>query len=55
MAKIEFTAFVVDDNVHVLKSLGRLLDAAGYDSRTYSSAEEFLAAHDPAGRDIDAK
>jgi FixJ family two-component response regulator len=47
MTKMEFTAFVVDDNVRVLKALDRLLDAAGYDSRTYLSAEDFLAAHDP--------
>jgi FixJ family two-component response regulator len=47
MTKPDFTAFVVDDNVRVLKALGRLLDAAGYDSRTYLSAEDFLSDHDP--------
>jgi RNA polymerase sigma factor (sigma-70 family) len=47
MTKMEFTTFVVDDNVSVLKALGGLLDAAGYNSLTYLSASEFLAAHDP--------
>ena len=47
MTKMEFTAFVVDDNARVLKALGTLLDAAGYNARTYLSAEDFLAAHDP--------
>jgi FixJ family two-component response regulator len=46
MNKMEFTAFVVDDNVRVLKALATLLDAAGYTARTYLSAEDFLEAHD---------
>jgi FixJ family two-component response regulator len=39
--------FIVDDDASVLKALGRLLRSAGYDVRTFSSAQDFLAAHDP--------
>jgi FixJ family two-component response regulator len=41
------TTFVVDDDASVLKALGRLLRSAGYEARTFSSAKDFLAAHDP--------
>jgi FixJ family two-component response regulator len=41
------TTFIVDDDASVLKALGRLLRSAGYDARTFSSAQDFLAAHDP--------
>lgn len=40
------TVFVVDDDASVLKAIGRLLRLAGYDARTFSSAQDFLAAHD---------
>jgi two-component system, LuxR family, response regulator FixJ len=43
----EPTVFVVDDNVGVLKSLRALLESAGLAVETYTSAAEFLAAHDP--------
>jgi FixJ family two-component response regulator len=43
-----FTAFLVDDDAGVLKALSRLLRAAGYETRTYSSPSEFLAEHDPS-------
>ena len=33
--------FIVDDDVAIRKSLGRLILAAGYEFETYSSAEEF--------------
>ena len=33
---------LVDDDEMVLRALNRLLDAAGYQSMTYGSAEEFL-------------
>src|SRR5262245_13489053 len=35
---------VVDDDLAVLKALGRLLRARGYGVRTFGSAQEFLAA-----------
>ena len=37
---------VVDDDALVLRSLGRLLQSAGYAVRTFSSAEEFLVYPD---------
>jgi FixJ family two-component response regulator len=37
---------VVDGECRILKSLGDLLDSAGYDARLFSSAEEFLAGPD---------
>jgi len=43
-----FTIYLVDDNPGVLKGLSRLLRAKGYDSRAFSSAQEFLEQHDPA-------
>jgi two-component system, LuxR family, response regulator FixJ len=43
----EATAFVVDDNVGVRKSLRALLESAGLAVETYASGEEFLAAYDP--------
>src|SRR5262245_30981225 len=41
------TVFVVDDDAEVRRALGRLLRSAGYETRTFGSAIEFLAAHDP--------
>lgn len=35
---------VVDDDPAVLKAFGRVLRAAGFDTATYSSAEDYLAA-----------
>lgn len=49
MSMMEFTTYVVDDNPSILKALGRLLRAEGYDVRAYQSPETFLAEHD-AGR-----
>lgn len=40
---------IVDDDPSVLRALERLLRAAGYSSRTYSSATEFLQAERPEG------
>jgi FixJ family two-component response regulator len=45
---MSFTTFLVDDDAGVLKALSRLLRAAGYDTRTYSSPNDFLAEHDPS-------
>jgi FixJ family two-component response regulator len=38
---------VVDDDVAVLKAFARVLRAAGFDTASYSSAEEFLTAPPP--------
>jgi FixJ family two-component response regulator len=43
-----FTLYLVDDNATVLRALSRLLGAKGYDVRTFVSAREFLADHNPA-------
>jgi FixJ family two-component response regulator len=39
--------FVVDDDPSVLTALQRLLNSAGYSTRTFLSPLDFLAAHDP--------
>jgi FixJ family two-component response regulator len=46
MTEDGFTVFLVDDDADVLKALGRLLRASGYDSREFASPEEFLREHD---------
>jgi FixJ family two-component response regulator len=38
----------VDDDPAVLKAITRLLNAAGYRTRSFSSPQEFLSAHDPS-------
>ena len=48
MTDTMFTVFIVDDDAGVLKALSRLLRARGYDIRSYTSPQEFLAHHDPA-------
>jgi FixJ family two-component response regulator len=42
----EFTVFLVDDDPAVVTALSRLLQAAGYATKTYCSAETFLSEHD---------
>ncbi len=42
------TVFVVDDNPGVRTSMRRLMQSAGLAVETYASADEFLAAFDPA-------
>jgi FixJ family two-component response regulator len=39
---------IVDDDALVLRSLGRLLKSAGFEVRTFPSADEFLAQHEQA-------
>ena len=39
--------FVIDDDLAVLKALTRLLGAAGYTTKSYSSSERFIDEHDP--------
>jgi two-component system, LuxR family, response regulator FixJ len=43
----EPVVYIVDDDPGVLKALSRLLRAEGFAARAFSSAEEFLLAHDP--------
>ena len=43
-----FKVFVVDDDVGVQKALSRLLRAAGYETRAYGAADDFLADYTPA-------
>jgi FixJ family two-component response regulator len=43
-----FSVFLVDDDPSVLKALKRLLTAKGYDAKSFTSPNEFLASHDPA-------
>jgi len=38
----------VNDDPAVLKAITRLLNAAGYRTRSFSSPQEFLSAHDPS-------
>jgi FixJ family two-component response regulator len=48
MMDSKFTVYIVDDDTGVLKALARLLRARGYDVRSYTSPQEFLAVHDAA-------
>ncbi|TXL81673.1 response regulator transcription factor [Vineibacter terrae] len=48
MSTAPFTIYLVDDDAGVLKALARLLTSHGYDARTFTSARDFLDAHDPA-------
>jgi FixJ family two-component response regulator len=48
MGEAGFTTFVVDDDPAVLRSITRLLNAAGYKTRSYSSPQKFLSSHDPS-------
>jgi len=48
MREAGFTTFLVDDDPAVLKAVTRLLNAAGYRTRSFSSPQEFLSAHDPS-------
>jgi len=43
-----FTVFLVDDDAGVVKALSRLMHLKGYDVRSYTSPQEFLAHHDAA-------
>jgi FixJ family two-component response regulator len=48
MREAGFTTFLVDDDPAVLKAITRLLTAAGYRTKSFSSPQEFLSAHDPS-------
>jgi len=47
MAEAGFTTFLVDDDPAVLRSIARLLSAAGYKTKSFSSPRKFLVADDP--------
>lgn len=48
MREASFTTFLVDDDPAVLRAITRLLNAAGYNTKSFSSPQEFLSAHDPS-------
>ena len=48
MREAGFTTFLVDDDPAVLNAITRLLNAAGYRTKSFSSPQEFLSAHDPS-------
>jgi FixJ family two-component response regulator len=48
MEQLNGTVFLVDDDCRVLKALTRLLEGAGWNVRSYSSARAFLDQHDEA-------
>jgi FixJ family two-component response regulator len=43
------TVFIIDDDASVCKSLSRLLRAAGYETETFTSAEQFLKREHGSG------
>jgi len=43
----ECVVYIVDDDLSVRKSLGWLLDSAGYLTKSFPSAQEFLDCYDP--------
>jgi FixJ family two-component response regulator len=47
MTSAAATVFVVDDDTAFLKALTRLLRSAGFEVRSFSSAQAFLDQHDP--------
>ena len=48
MREAGLTTFLVDDDPAVLRSITRLLNAAGYKTKSFSSPQEFLSSHDAA-------
>ena len=44
----DFTVFIIDDDQGILDALSRLLRAAGYKTKAYSSPQAFLDEHDPS-------
>ena len=48
MRQLSGTLFIVDDEAEMRRSLTRLLRSAGYTTRAYATASDFLSAHDPA-------
>jgi FixJ family two-component response regulator len=48
MREAGFTTYLVDDDPAVLRSITRLLKAAGYTTKSFSSPQKFLSSHDPS-------
>jgi FixJ family two-component response regulator len=48
MGDAGFTTYLVDDDPAVLRSITRLLKAGGYKTKSFSSPQKFLSAHDPS-------
>jgi FixJ family two-component response regulator len=48
MGDVGFTTYLVDDDPAVLRSITRLLKAGGYKTKSFSSPQKFLSAHDPS-------
>src|SRR5215471_11839637 len=48
MGEAGFTTYLVDDDPGVLRSITRLLKAAGYRTKSFSSPQKFLSSHDPS-------
>src|SRR4029079_7968753 len=48
MGDAGFTTYLVDDDPAVLRSVTRLLKAGGYKTKSFSSPQKFLSAHDPS-------
>src|SRR5689334_3690925 len=48
MGDAGFTTYLVDDDPAVLRSMTRLLKAGGYKTKSFSSPQKFLSAHDPS-------
>ena len=46
MTDSPFTIFLVDDDAGVLKALDRALQLRGYEVRSFTSPQAFLASHD---------
>jgi FixJ family two-component response regulator len=47
MSSRSTTLFIVDDDPQICRALGRLLRGAGYHTRSFGSATEFLVGHQP--------
>jgi FixJ family two-component response regulator len=47
MTELHPVVFLLDDEQAVVVALGRMLQASGFAIRTWTSATEFFAAHDP--------
>jgi FixJ family two-component response regulator len=47
MVEVKPIVFLLDDDSSVLLALSRLLKVGGFETRCFTSVEEFLVAHDP--------
>lgn len=44
--------YIIDDDLHVRRGFGILLKSAGYESKSFASAEEFLEQSKPGSGDL---